>query len=232
MSGDLHKHITLYGTTFNSLSKLNSKRAGDDFIQRKRTYLEAQLKQHKESIRELLWTMASSCPSSSRKQLLRCLVTLEKNPFDIDKLSDHCAAIDLSQTSTHTEFKLPPKIPLHIKEYVHSDFDELIKCFDAQAYRSAIILCGRILEATLHYKYFKVTGFDILEKNPGIGLGTLVAKLKEKDVELDPAILQQIHLINQVRIFSVHKKHQAYNPTANQAKAIILYTLDVLEELI
>ncbi len=79
--------------------------------------------------------------------------------------------------------------------------------------------------------YYDATGVDILEKNPGIGLGNLIAKLREKNVNLDPALTQQIHLINNVRIFSVHKKQQAFMPSQGQANAIILYTVDVLGKM-
>jgi hypothetical protein len=62
-------------------------------------------------------------------------------------------------------------------------------------------------------------------------LGKLIAKLTEKNVNLDPGITQQIHLINQVRVFSVHKKQTAFNPTKNQSHAMILYTLDIVNRL-
>ena len=111
------------------------------------------------------------------------------------------------------------------------DLEELDKCYKAKCYRSAVILCGRILETALHRKYYDATGRDILEKNPGIGLGNLIKKLKEKDVQLDPALTNQIHLINQVRVFSVHKKKEAFYPGKSQAYAIMLFTMDVLEKL-
>ena len=80
-------------------------------------------------------------------------------------------------------------------------------------------------------KYYEATGHDILEKNPGIGLGNLIKKLKDKNVNLDPALTNQIHLINQVRVFSVHKKKEIFHPSEQQTKAMILYTLDVLERI-
>ncbi|HLC66504.1 MAG TPA: hypothetical protein VJK52_02585, partial [Candidatus Nanoarchaeia archaeon] len=93
------------------------------------------------------------------------------------------------------------------------------------------VLCGRILETALHRKYYEATGQDILEKSPGIGLGNLIAKMKEKGINLDPALANQIHLINQVRVFSVHKKQEAYSPSKAQAQAIILYTMDSISQL-
>lgn len=124
-----------------------------------------------------------------------------------------------------------PRLPEEIRDEIHADITELGRCFDAACYRSAIVLCGRILETALHRKYFEVIGKDILETQPGIGLGTLVAKLKEKNVNFDPAITQQIHLINNIRISSVHKKNEPFIPTKAQAHATILYTMDIVERM-
>ena len=128
------------------------------------------------------------------------------------------------------EFVVPP-LPEEIGENISADILEMRKCFDSGCYRSCIILCGRILETVLHRKHYDVTGIDALEKTPGIGLGKLIAKLRENNIDLDPAITQQIHLINQARIFSVHTKQTVFNPSMNQAHAIILYTLDILGKM-
>ena len=124
-----------------------------------------------------------------------------------------------------------PSLPSEIESEIKEDVKELEKTFNTGCYRSAVILCGRILETALHRKYYEATGVDALEKTPGIGLGNLIAKLREKGIGLDPAITQQIHLINQVRIFSVHIKKQIFNPTKSQTQAVILYTLDILKKL-
>lgn len=123
------------------------------------------------------------------------------------------------------------KIPSEIRNEIIQDFKEISKCYNVGAYRSVIILCARILELVLHRKYYEATGVDLLEKSPGIGLGNLIAKLREKDIKLDPAISQQIHLINQIRIFSVHKKKYLFIPTKQQVQAILLYTIDLLNKL-
>ena len=123
------------------------------------------------------------------------------------------------------------KIPAEVRNEVKVDLDEVEKCFNHACYRSCVILCGRILETALHRKYYDTTQQDILEKNPGIGLGNLIAKLKDKGVNMDPALTNQIHLINQTRIFSVHKKKESFNPSEQQTQAMILYTLDILEKL-
>ncbi|MFH1591180.1 MAG: hypothetical protein ABIC95_04600 [archaeon] len=124
-----------------------------------------------------------------------------------------------------------PRLPLEISAEMMLDVQEIEKCFDAGCYRSVTILCGRILEVALHRKYYDVTGQDILETNPGIGLGKLIAKLREKDFGFDPGITEQIHLINQVRVSSVHKKREPFSPSREQAHAMVLYTMDVLGRL-
>ena len=88
-----------------------------------------------------------------------------------------------------------------------------------------------MLEISLHRKYYEITKNDLLEKSPGIGLGKIIAKLKEKKVNIAPGLSQQIHLINQTRIFSVHKKSSTFTPNKDQTHAIILFTLDILEKL-
>jgi len=124
-----------------------------------------------------------------------------------------------------------PRLPVEIREDVAADAREVQACLDAKCYRSSVILCGRMMETALHRKYFEATGQDLLEKAPGIGLGNLIAKLAERGVKLDPGLSNQIHLINQVRVFSVHTKQDAFAPSKNQAEAIVLYTLDILEKL-
>ncbi|MFC1742182.1 hypothetical protein ACFL3V_06620 [Nanoarchaeota archaeon] len=153
---------------------------------------------------------------------------------EIEDFEKEAAAIPIPKAvqegSVVLNFDLP-ELPEEILENVQADVDELQKCFGAGCYRSAIILCGRVIETALHRKYFEVTGNDALEKEPGIGLGKLIARMSEKSVKLDPGLPQQIHFINQVRIFSVHTKQEAFNPSENQAKATLLYTMDVLGKL-
>ncbi|MBI4919232.1 hypothetical protein HY837_04830 [archaeon] len=122
-------------------------------------------------------------------------------------------------------------LPDEIKSEILADIQETGLCFNAGCYRSAIILCGRILETALHRIHYDLTKNDLLEKSPGLGIGNLVAKIKEKGIELDPGLGNQVHLINQMRIYSVHKKQTAFEPSKTQAHAIILYTLDILDKL-
>lgn len=123
------------------------------------------------------------------------------------------------------------KLPFEIKDDVFFDLTEAERCFRAEAFRSAMILCARILETALHRKYYDMTGKDLLETSPGIGLGNIIGKLKEAGIEIDPSLSQQIHLINNVRIFSVHKKQAAFQPSKEQAQATMLLTIDILKKL-
>ena len=124
-----------------------------------------------------------------------------------------------------------PNLPEQIRSDMMADLQEIKNCFDAQCYRSATVLCGRVLETALHRKYYEKTSKDLLETSPGIGLGTLIGKLAESNVRFDPGITQQIHLINQVRVYTVHKKKEAFHPSKQQCHAMILYTIDVLGKL-
>ena len=123
------------------------------------------------------------------------------------------------------------KIPTEIKQEISLDFDEIKKCLKNNCFRSAIMLCGKILEAALNRKYFEITGKDLIETSPGMGLGKIIAKLKEKGINFDPGVTQQIHLINNVRIHSVHIKKEIFKPTKEQTQAIFLFTTDILKKL-
>jgi len=158
----------------------------------------------------------------------------EKDPVKLkktlDKLEFIFKQLNVPQ-DLPSNIKMPENLPPEIRSEIAADIRELDKCFNSSCYRSSVIMCGRVLETALFRKYFDTTGIDLLEKAPGTGLGNLIAKLKEKNIELDPALTNQIHLINQIRIFSVHKKKEPFIPSRDQTQAIILYTIDILEKL-
>jgi hypothetical protein len=157
------------------------------------------------------------------------LAELEKEINDFEKEAAASPPVKVSE-DVRLSFSVP-ELPEEISENVAADIAEMEKCFSSGCFRSSIILCGRVIETALHRKYFEVTGNDALEKEPGIGLGKLIARMNEKSVKLDPGLPQQIHFVNQVRIFSVHTKQEAFSPSKNQAQATILYTMDVLGKL-
>ncbi len=150
---------------------------------------------------------------------------------EIDKLRTLASSLNQKPRAGSLSIAVPGNIPAPIRPDVSSDIRELEKSFNSGCYRASAILCGRILETCLHRKYYEATGNDILEKNPGIGLGKLIAKLAEKKVRFDPGLTQQIHLINQVRISSVHVKKESFYPSAQQAHAMVLYMVDVIGKM-
>ena len=151
-------------------------------------------------------------------------VVVDDNPREVDETKPKEMNVELPEINL-------PFLPAEIMIHVVADVNELERCYNSGCYRSSVIMCGRIMEAALHRKYFEITGNDALEKNPGIGLGKLIAKLSEMNVRFDPGLKNQIHLINQVRISSVHVKQDLFKPNQTQSQAIILYTLDVLHKL-
>jgi len=190
------------------------------------------------------WSLAPLHSSGKRNE--KVVMTILESILKLEKLHEEsnypamlscleeiaeCAVqlVPQEQPPAELVFSLP-RFPASIEPELMADIRELKRCFSASCYRSAVILCGRVLETTLHRKYYEATGNDILETNPGIGLGTIIAKLEGK-LSFDPGIKDQIHLINKVRISSVHKQSEPFYPTKEQAHAIILYTMDVVSRL-
>ncbi|MCS7134451.1 MAG: hypothetical protein NZ889_01170 [Candidatus Pacearchaeota archaeon] len=157
--------------------------------------------------------------------------TLEKKDFS-SFLKAKEILLSLKEEEQRKDMKLElPKLPKEIEQEIKKNFFEIETCFKNSCYRSVLILCGKILEIALHRKYFEITSKDLLEKAPDIGLGNLIKKLKEEGFDTDPGLNNQIHLINQLRIHSVHKKTKPFDPSREQALATILYTLDILKKL-
>jgi len=156
--------------------------------------------------------------------------TLEQAREKIHKIAFLVAEVEPEENNELVS--IPKKLPGEIKSELIADIQEIHTCFDSGAYRAVVILCGRLLETSLHWKYYNETGTDLLETSPGIGLGSIIAKLRDRKIEFDPGVTQQIHLINQVRVFSVHTKKQLFLPSEKQAKAIMLFTIDILEKLV
>lgn len=194
-------------------------------------------------IKTKVWDLAILGTIAENREKIISLLNLIKdleNAYKINDMKEMLIILEETKKLTNSLKDMPklptldfevPKLHEDIKEEIMADVKELKKCYDSKCYRSVIIICGRIMEAALHRKYYEVTNVDFLEKAPGIGLGKMIAKLSEKNVKMDPGLTQQIHLINQVRVFSVHKKQEPFYPTKEQAHAIILFTLDSLKKL-
>jgi len=191
---------------------------------------EDQLRIPLKTIDDLIWKVAFDIDDKELRLELITLFDRMKKENEKVKYIREMINVVKEVKEKNIKFSLS-KIPGDVKNDVLADLFELEKCYDAGCYRSCIILCGRLLEVGLHRKYFEATGNDLLEKSPGIGLGNLIAKLNEKNILVDPGVMQQVHLVNNVRIFSVHKKKETFITSKNQTSAIILFTLDTLEKL-
>ena len=195
---------------------------------------ESQAKTNIRLIEKNFWKTINDFKDNKQRLEFAILLGKVKNAKEVKEVVDLTARMQeiLGRISNKEGIKfIVPNISKDVKTEVEADISELKDCYVNGCYRSAVILCGRLLEVALHRKYYDVTGRDILEKSPGIGLGNLIRKLVEKEVKLDPGLSQQVHLINNVRIFSVHKKQEVFRPTKAQTEAIILFTLDSLEKL-
>ena len=167
--------------------------------------------------------LKQECNEQNRTEILKTLAKAEDALENIEKKKDTIEGNDIKKISL--------KLPKEIRDEMLDDFQELESCYQNDCYKSALILCGRILETSLYRKYYDVTKNDLLETAPQLGLGKIIAKLREKKVELPPGLTEQIHLINNIRILSVHKKKKVFKPSKNQTKAIILFTIDVVKKV-
>ena len=239
---NLERFEHLIKSVESSKLKLKKKRKIFDFREKKISYYINAAKGAFKELKESLWNLNYLVKEDKNNEiiyleLIKDLKNIENNyaqenlkkVFEvIEKIKKNI--LKFKETEQYTTFDVK-YIPLDVRADVNADLKELKKCYNAGCYRSSVILCGRLLEAALHRKYFEITGQDILEKNPGIGLGKLIAKLSEKNVNFDPGVREQIHVINKIRVESVHKKKEAFYPSKSQAYAIMLFTLDVLEKL-
>jgi len=239
---NLERFEHLIKNAYSGKEKLSKKRKYFDFSEKKLEYYINSAKGAFKDLKDSLWNLQYLVKDSNDNeeiylQIINDIRELENNYNKnqlkktieiINKIKERSKKIKENEEDIVIDLKY---IPSDIRADVNADLKELEKCYKAGCYRSSVILCGRLLETALHRKYYEITGQDILEKNPGIGLGTLIAKLSEKKVKFDPGVKEQIHVINKIRVESVHKKKEAFYPGKSQAYAIMLFTMDVLEKL-
>lgn len=209
------------------LSELSSKKSIGDYKEQRADYYRTLVKQNVSKIKEASKDL-DDLTKKKVAQLEECFARGDPKGM-LGIVAD--LSLPKPQRPMNTSSYANLNIPFEIKDDILYDLAEVERCFNANAYRSSMILCARILETALHRKYYDVTGKDLLETSPGIGLGNIISKLKESNIEIDPAITQQIHLVNNVRIFSVHKKQGAFLPSKEQAQATLLFTIDILKKL-
>ncbi len=207
-----------------SLSTLSAKRGVPDYKEQRAEYYRSLVRQNVDKIKIL----AKDLDEDTKKKAAELdNLMMRGDPKGMLGLVVELNLPKQNRPVAKTNLNLPHEI----RDDILFDLAEAERCFNAEAYRSTMILCGRIMETALHRKYYDVTGKDLLETSPGIGLGNILSKLKESSIEIDPAVAQQIHLINNVRIFSVHKKSAPFQPSKEQAQATVLFTIDILKKL-
>jgi len=205
-----------------------------DFGMQKSDLYKKNIENSIERIKELAFDLASSYKDdkNNKDTILSILMIIQKDfNGEIDKLISLADSLNIRDMQKQLKITLPNNIPTEIRPDIIADLNELERAFNSGCFRASTILCGRILETCLHRKYYEATGNDILEKNPGIGLGKLIARLSDKNVKFDPGLTQQIHLINHVRIHTVHVKKESFSPSPQQTYAMILYTLDIIDKM-
>ncbi|HIJ99780.1 TPA: hypothetical protein H1011_03075 [archaeon] len=214
-----------------------------DYRSGKVRYLKSNLTNALDSLQKEAWNLVElrDAHTGNEEIVLQILTTiseLSKKTGDaqllkiLNRLEDLSSSLKLGAGSEKTPlFTDIPDIPEDVRADIVADLNEIRKSFEAGCNRAGVIMCGRVLETALLRKYYEATGIDLMETSPGIGLGKIIAKLTERDIRFDPGLTQQIHLINQVRISSVHTKKDSFYPSKGQTQAMILYTLDVIRKL-
>jgi len=236
---DILSAILIIESSNIDFASLKDKKNFYDFKERKFLYLKNNILKNIKSLNQSFKEFSSVITEKKDIAKVKSLIdeidssdirSIRKNIEDIQKIISRYSSKErprLKKSSTVVSSGIPKEISAEI----NADLEEINKCFQASCFRSVVILCGRILETALHRKYYDATKNDLLEKAPGIGLGKIIAKLEEQGIKLGPGLTQQIHLINQVRIYSVHKKSDPFYPSRNQAEAIYLFTQDILDKI-
>jgi hypothetical protein len=120
-------------------------------------------------------------------------------------------------------------LPYEIKEEIKLDFEEIRRCYVAEAFRSAIGMCGRILHLALARKYFEKKGVDAIEQK--WKTGQLIRKCFEDNVVDEPSLGDIFNLINRSRIDSVHTTRRLYRPQQDDTRPIIEFTIGLIKKL-
>lgn len=120
-------------------------------------------------------------------------------------------------------------IPQDIREETRLDLEEIRKCYNAEVYRSAVGMCGQVLEVLLARKYFEVKGLDPIERK--WTLGRLIGRCIGDGIISEPGLENICNLINSLRISSVHSTCRAYKPQQDDTKPVIEFTLGLVKKL-
>ncbi len=115
------------------------------------------------------------------------------------------------------------------KEEIEIDMKEAEICVNSGAYKAGITMCGRAVEVTLHSIYEEKTGSDL--SRSGIGLGKLIGKMREENIDIPEEITRIANFINDMRVISIHKREKLYLPSVEETTSIFELTNAVLRKL-
>jgi len=130
------------------------------------------------------------------------------------------------------------RIPSQVRREVKYDFEEVSKCYSAQAYRAGIIFCGRIVETILQRKYYEKRSSQgtrpeqINKELEGLTLGRIIAKCREQGLVGEiPGLEEYSAVVNALRIPSVHATRRVYTPGPEAVRGTISLTLELIKTL-
>jgi len=116
---------------------------------------------------------------------------------------------------------------IDLKSEIIGDISELIMVLEAGCYRSAIGMCGRILESVLKcYLTMKSISYS-----DDMMIGKLLTLIKESGKYLEPTLKNCINIINGHRIVSVHQKDKVPIPSRDNCFTVAYSLLDTIRRL-
>ena len=105
---------------------------------------------------------------------------------------------------------------LNLMNYIiTNDFKEMNKCVNTEAYKSAIILCGSILEALLLDWLSELDEINYIEKNTDMDLYDLIDNIANKKI-LNKQLEKAAHIIRDKRNYVHPKKYFQSNLNLNR----------------
>lgn len=160
-----------------SKSKLVKKKKYFDFSEKKIEYYVNSAKGAFKELKESLWDLQYLVKEdkSNEDVYLEIIKDVKKVEEQYNENNSKAIIENIQKIKTKTlkfkdikdDISVEVKfIPIDVRADVNADLKELKKCYNAGCYRSAVIICGRLLETALHRKYYEITKQDILEKNP------------------------------------------------------------------
>jgi len=131
--------------------------------------------------------------------------------------------LDLKNIAHHAE-----TTGIQFGEDIKHDLSELQLCLGVGAYRSALVIGGRLLEISL--KLFCLD--NQIEFSDNWMVGQLIDKITQSGQYLDTSLKSVWQIINQQRIVGVHAKSKSPIPSKEQAFMVSFAVIDTLKKVL